>query len=126
MDPLRGRFDPAGEGRRRAKHLVGPRLTVVFYGVDEALVEACRPLARALPFARAQAKRIDAACAAVTTLEDAMLVVPEAVHPGERKIIETHVREVDVPVLWISAEHGHESNLARIESWATAALRLPR
>jgi len=126
MDPLRGRLDPAGAGRRRAKHLVGPRLTVVFYGVDDGLVEACRPLARALPFARAQAKRLHAACTAVTALEDTMLVVPEAVDAGDREVIERHVREVEVPVLWISPEHGHESNLARIESWATAALRLVR
>lgn len=110
----------------RAKALVRPRLTVVFFGVHEDILKACRLLARVLPFARAEARDLDAACTAVAVFSHAMLVVPRALCPRDREVVEERARGANKPVLWVGADSTVDAVVAAIRAWATAALRLGR
>jgi hypothetical protein len=107
---------------RRAKGLVGPRLTVVFFGVSAEVLHACEPLARSLPFARAEAKHLYAACAALEAFASAILVVSTSIRPWDRDVIEEHASRVKAPVLWVGSDDVEEI-VTSLESCATAVLR---
>jgi hypothetical protein len=111
---------------RLAKGLIGPRLTVVFFGTSGEVVKACEPLARDLPFARAEAKHLFAACTALDGAANAILVVSTTIRSWDRDVIEERARAAKAPLLWVNATDDGDDVVAGIERIIKANLRVYR
>ncbi len=106
---------PTREHQRRG--LVGARFTLVFFGVEVAIVEACVPVARDLRIARTDAKHVHAACAVLDAFPHAMLVVSTTVSRSDRDVLEEHARRSEASVLWISSDEDPNDVVTGITSW---------
>jgi hypothetical protein len=87
------------------------------------VLRACQPLARSLPFARAEAKHLHAACAALEAFASAILVVSTTIGPWDRDAIEEHASRANAPVLWVNPDDDADDVVTSLTTSAIAALR---
>jgi hypothetical protein len=101
----------------------------VLFGVSAEIAKACEPLARDLPFARAEAKHLYAACTALDAASTAILVVSNTIRSWDRDVIEARALHMRAPVLWVSPSDDPDdvaTSIAMtiktsIKSWRAAA-----
>lgn len=123
MNPFAARSLPIPIREHHAKGLVGPRLTVVFFGVSSELMDACELRERGVPLARVEAKHLFAACTALSAFESAMLVVSTTIRPWDRDVIVEHARKAKASILWVGTDPDVGEITSSISTWATAAMR---